>query len=267
MVLEAAPIVACAQSRWPGISIPTPELTRALERFDAHGSVRFPEELSLAIACAAGDPVATGAFEREVLSPVLGSARRLVKTSDSLQELAQIVRVRLLQRRPEAAPRIADYNGSVPLRAWVRVIVRHCAINLEAARPGQGENLEAHLDRLVQGATPEQLVGRDQFSGRFQTAFSEAVHGLEPRARAVLRLHLVDGVSLEGLAKVYGVHRATVARWIATARAAVLEGTRQALARELGENADVDSLMCTALSNLDVNLSSVFRDASSAATP
>ena len=37
-------------------------------------------------------------------------------------------------------------------------------------------------------------------------------------ARTVLRLHVIEGVTLDGLAVAYGAHRATVARWLASAR-------------------------------------------------
>ena len=76
-------------------------------------------------------------------------------------------------------------------------------------------------------------------------AFAAVVAGF------LLVLFTKEGVSLEGLARAYGIHRATIARWLATARADVLERTRQALSRLIGARPDeIDSLLRAARSQL-----------------
>jgi RNA polymerase sigma-70 factor (ECF subfamily) len=65
-----------------------------------------------------------------------------------------------------------------------------------------------------------------------------AVGQLERRDRNLLRLHLLGGVTLEQLAQMYGVHRATVVRWLAAARSALFDATRAHVARSLGAPAE-----------------------------
>ncbi|WP_395812894.1 sigma factor-like helix-turn-helix DNA-binding protein [Archangium minus] len=59
---------------------------------------------------------------------------------------------------------------------------------------------------------------------------AEALAALPSRERTVLRLHLVEGLSLERIGTVYRTHKSTVSRWLARAREEVLAGTRSRLA-------------------------------------
>ena len=224
-------------------------------------SVAYPHDLALALACASGNAEALATFGRELMPKALAAASGILSPSDSPDEVAQALRVHLFVRQTEAPARIADYNGSVPLVAWIRVIARRCALNLKQATPRWAEHGAHGLDGLVLHATPEQDVARERFRVHFRAAFAEAVKTLDQRDRAVLRLHVADGLTLEDVASAYGVHRATVARWVATARATVMGRTRESLARTLGPSAsDLDSLLRGALSNLDLRISAVFHD-------
>ena len=75
-----------------------------------------------------------------------------------------------------------------------------------------------------------------------------------------LRLHYLDGLSTERIGELYGAHRVTVARWLASARASLLDETRKRLAERLGVPATkVDSLIRILWSKLDVSLSRELR--------
>ena len=50
----------------------------------------------------------------------------------------------------------------------------------------------------------------------------------------LLRFHHLDGLTVDDLARMYNVHRATAARWVAAAREAVFEETRLRLHDRLG---------------------------------
>ncbi|HZU81492.1 MAG TPA: sigma factor-like helix-turn-helix DNA-binding protein, partial [Polyangiaceae bacterium] len=102
-------------------------------------------------------------------------------------------------------------------------------------------------------------LARERYRDAFAPAFAAAVAGLERRDRTLLRLHLLGGVSLEQLAAVYGVHRATVVRWLAAARAQVLDATRANLIARLGVRADeLESLMGLVQSRFDVSVERLF---------
>jgi RNA polymerase sigma-70 factor (ECF subfamily) len=66
---------------------------------------------------------------------------------------------------------------------------------------------------------------------------------------------VVDGLSIDALGEIYGVHRATAARWIAKIREDLLARTREAFsARAKVGRAEFESLLRLARSQLDVSL-------------
>src|SRR5258705_486928 len=67
----------------------------------------------------------------------------------------------------------------------------------------------------------------------FKQAFVDAVAALDPRERSLLNLALVKGVGIDKVAVVYGIHRATAARWIAQARDNLTRAVHALLRRRL----------------------------------
>jgi RNA polymerase sigma-70 factor (ECF subfamily) len=49
---------------------------------------------------------------------------------------------------------------------------------------------------------------------------------LTARQRTLLRLAYVDGLTVDAIGRMYAVHRATAARWLAAAREALFEEAR-----------------------------------------
>ena len=72
----------------------------------------------------------------------------------------------------------------------------------------------------------------------------------------MLRLRLLDGLNIDQIGGIYGVHRATVARWIASAREQVLAGTRRELENMLDiSDSEFDSLVKLVQSRIDLSIS------------
>ena len=221
-------------------------------------AVPHTEDLALALACASGDPAALATFEREVLPRAVRRAAHMSRSSSFGPEVAQALRIRLFVADGRAA-RILAYDGSTPLAAWAGVIARHCALNLLRASLGTDQHSGEALERYLQPNTPELAFVGERLRGEFRKALSTAIASLEIRERSVLRLHFAEHLPLEGIAKAFGVHRSSVARWLATGRANVLERTRLALASALGQNEqEIDSMLRAARSNLELSLISVF---------
>jgi RNA polymerase sigma-70 factor, ECF subfamily len=75
-----------------------------------------------------------------------------------------------------------------------------------------------------------------------------------------LRQHALDGLSIDRLAALHKVHRATAARWVEAARTAALEHTRLALGRRLRVGPDeLESVMRLVRSQLDITLPALLR--------
>jgi RNA polymerase sigma-70 factor (ECF subfamily) len=92
----------------------------------------------------------------------------------------------------------------------------------------------------------------------FKESFAAAVAALSPRERTLLRQHLLDGLTVDALAPLYRVHRATAARWLAAVREKVLQATRAELAVRAGLRGEaLTGLLSAIRSRLDLSLSRV----------
>jgi len=76
------------------------------------------------------------------------------------------------------------------------------------------------------------------------------------RERIVLRMHLVNGLSVEKVGKMLGVSQSTVSRWLASARERLLDDSKANLGNRLGvTSAQLASLARLVASQLDMGLS------------
>jgi RNA polymerase sigma-70 factor (ECF subfamily) len=260
--------VARAIGAWPKLSVPEAQFVRAIaERLDVAAPARSldamqTDDLYLACGCAAGDPGAIAGFEERCGAVI---ARAIAATGASLSEradLGQVVRQRLLVAPAGGGtPRIASYSARGSLQAWVRVVAaREAARMLPRARREVAAG-DDELEGLIAGDDdPEVGYLKRLYRAEFKRAFHAAVDALDGRARLLLRQHTLDGLGIDQLATLHGVHRATAARWIEAAREAVLAGTQRELIRRLrlthGELASVIRLI---QSQLEVSLPRALR--------
>ena len=250
---SAAALADRVAARWPGVAFAPETIARAVES-------RHPEDLCLARSAAGGDSEAFEVIEREFVRQAVSRAARIAPSQMFRDEVAQALRERLFLSVPERPARIGDYDGSTPFASWVSVVARHCAIDLLRAKPPDESDLDEHIKRLAHGRTPESDIAKERFRAEFRRALTAATQSLGERELSVLRQHFADGVRLEEMAAAHGVHRATVARWLATARATILARTRQNLARLLNaDEGEIDSLLRAAHSSLDASLGVIFR--------
>jgi RNA polymerase sigma-70 factor (ECF subfamily) len=118
--------------------------------------------------------------------------------------------------------------GRGPLGGWVRVVAVRTAIDLSRRR---GERRPQPEPALL--ADPELEYLRDRYREEFARAFAAAIAGLPPDSRNLLRLHLVEGISMEELGRQLGVHSTTVLRRVAAARRAIVEAAKEKLRERL----------------------------------
>lgn len=231
-----AALYAEAASAWPGVVVDEAELLAAYEAklagedpppLTAAGAA----ELYLALACARGDTEAIKAFDREYLSivPVALAGMRL--PTATVEDVRSTVRDKLLLAVGDQPPRIVDYAGRGRLKGLVQVTATRTAIDRI-----RHEEKEAELPakELVGPGNIELSLIKAQYREAFVAGFAQAVAAASRRDRNLLRLHFLGGVTLEQLAQMYGVHRATVVRWLAAAREAVFGATREHVAEAIG---------------------------------
>lgn len=263
--------LAEVRAKWPAAQITNDEFAAALtariatqkDMESAMGRLRV-EDLFLALWCATGDARAIAAFEqvhRADLDAVLGRFRKLAITGD---ELRQMLRIKLFVASGGRPPRIADYSGFGFLQNWLRVTALRALVDV--ARSEKARKLEEILaddDLLGMPSLGPDLASRysrEEVGRAIKAAFARAVAGLGPRQRNFLRHAQVDGLTLDQIAALYSIHRATVARTLAQARSELTSATRRELGLQLNLPEDaIDSVVRDADSRIDLSLSRVLK--------
>jgi RNA polymerase sigma-70 factor, ECF subfamily len=243
--------------------------------FDAHlatcgeGAAAHRDDLELAFACAQGSPSALREFETRYAREIPAALSRLRADAATIDEVHQLVREKLFVAPPGVVPKIGEYAGKGSLVAWLRAVTVRTALDhkrKQARAPGAATAQRDADDDPLMAVTassedPELEHARAQYAGPFREAFAGALGALEPEDRNVLRLFLVDGLNIEKIGVLYGVHRSTVARWIAHARASLVTETQRRLAATLNvDTQEFESLTRLCRSRLDFSLQRVLRD-------
>ena len=227
------------------------------------------EDLFLTWRAQRGDAAAINDFE----SAHAGLLAQLTSRFHRLpaDELRQRLRIRLFVADGAASPRIAEFSGFGFLENWLKVTATRTFIDIsrsEKRRLLEDELDDADLFGLATPGEPGMEPYRAQLRTAVKRAFSSAVAALAPRERNFLRNAHVDKLTLDQIAALYSVHRATVARTLAHARAQIIEGTRAAVVGELGIAADqLDSAVRLLDSRFELSLSRVLRSAVATGTP
>jgi RNA polymerase sigma-70 factor (ECF subfamily) len=226
----------------------------------------YAADVSLARACAQGVEDALASFERAYAADLAGAIASVERSPAFVEEALQALRERLFVGAAGRPGKIAEYGGRASLRTWLRTVAVRTAISLKRRKGERGHTSFAseHDRRLVEKGPEAEYLAR-----RYKHAFEEAVRcalaELPSRERTILRLHLVEGMSVDRLAAVYKVGRSTTARWLAAARQALLDRTKQDLhARFRLTSTELDSLALAVRSQLEVSVLEALARASSA---
>lgn len=240
-----------ASARWPAIVFDRDGFAEYVERVDAQASdlALHGAELWLACACAQGNEAALRVFEAEYVARLEPTLKRL-GDGDFIDEARQLLRQRMLVG-PEA--RIATYAGTGPLLGWLRIAALRVALNLKrgSLRPSDVVLVEEMVREL-----PIEPTELPRYVEVFSVALHRAFAGLEARDRNLLRLHHVDGLTLDRLGALFQVHRATVARWLAQARGRIFQEVEAEVKRTLKlSQSEFQSMLGLVRSYLDASLS------------
>jgi RNA polymerase sigma-70 factor (ECF subfamily) len=261
--------LAAARARWPDARNVTDDVLVAAIADGLAAQRDIPAALArlrlgdllLARWAATGEPRAIAELERVHagdLDAVLARFRRLHAGDD---ELRQLLRIKLFVATAGRRARIEDYGGFGFLQNWLRVTALRALVDV--ARGEQARKLEELLadDDLLGVPAEAQDVASAEVARAIKAAFARAVAALAPRQRNFLRHAHVDQLTLDQIAALYGVHRATVARTLAQGREELVRRTRRELAGALDLRDDqLDSIVRAADSRIDLSLSRVLRD-------
>jgi len=213
------------------------------------------EDLYLAFACTQDDTRALRAFERELEGELRAAFAKLriepARRDDARQQLWE----KLFVGAPR--PRILDYSGRSRLKFWFRVTVLRAL--LDDVRSQKRSRERPDEDLLLGAASsepnPEIEHLKRLYRKQFNAAFEEAVNELRPEDRNVLRCSYAQKMTIDEIAAAFGIHRATAARRVNSARDSLLGETRRRLSEQLAlSSRDLDSIFRLIESRLDLSV-------------
>lgn len=257
-----------ARAAWPGVAIEA-------SVFVGHVAERSREslpppahapDLYLACACLLGVPAGLEAFQRTFRADVARAIARTDASEAFLDDVMQSLVVKLFVRTGEVAPAIAEYAGRSSLRGWLTTVAKRIALNLRRRKRDQGhDELSSNIAELGAAIGPELALLKAHYKAELEASIRAALAALPDKERSLLLLHLVNGSTLPQLAAMQGVSRATVARWLASAREALFEGTRRGLVERLDLSpSEYDSLVALVRSQLEVSVVAAMEDSPAA---
>lgn len=209
---------------------------------DAHAG-----DIYLVAACLDGVPAALAELDRLLRAQAPALASFGLSNAD-VEDVLSTTLAGLLEGK------LRRYSGRGPLEAWLRVTLTNRLLDRLRASPQLVELDDVLLGTLSTSHVPELELARRQFRGSFSAGFKLAIARLTPRQRNLLRQHHLDELTLEELSALYHVHRATVARWLADARVALLDFTRDEVSKLMGvARHDVDSIVRLISSRFDLS--------------
>src|SRR5262249_10106510 len=150
------------------------------------------------------------AFEARYFTCIAAVVRRLRLPDDDAHEIAQTLRQRLFVGGDQAG--VLSYAGAGRLAGLVQVSAMRIALNLRRGRRRIADDVAPEPPAVAGDA----IYAKAEYRDKVKRAIEDAAAALAPRDRTLLRMHLVERSSIDDVATLYRVHRATAARWIAT---------------------------------------------------
>jgi RNA polymerase sigma-70 factor, ECF subfamily len=234
-----AALLSRGQRAWPALSI-EPEgwmaflaaRTEKEDPVDAPLAFANAEDLYLSYACVVGAPGAMRAFEGEHFTNLRSHLAQLSPTRDFLKDVEQTLRAKLFVAEDGGEMGIAAYAGRGPLGAWFRVTSLNTALKLRRAElkdlPYEPEPAAPPLQ-----TDPEHALIRARTKAELAETLRYVLEQAPAEERVLLRLHFLKGTTLEELARIFKVDRATIVRRIARARRAVLQEAQRRMVERL----------------------------------
>ena len=247
-----------ARRAWPGVAVEPTALARLIAQ-RLRGGGRMTEAVSelavddlyIACGCAGGDHVAIAQFEARYFSGVGPALARMQLDHDTIADIKQQIRERLFVGE---SPRIAAIAGNGDLGALVRIMAVRLALNLKRGDQRIDHDEELALAAIDTDADPELALLTAEHRAAFRTAIGDVIRSLESRQRSLLRLHLIQRLSIDEIGRTYRVHRATAARWLEQIRDQLQHDTKRLLTTRLGlADAELESFVRMLHSRIDVS--------------
>lgn len=244
-----------AIASWSGISLTQEQLETALKENGCENELpTCLEGLALSTACAHGCSVASRTLSQELLGQARGAIARVSNQPDFIDEVFQRVREKLLTG---SSPKIATYRGRGPLVAWLRMVARRIALDMMRAQKPGVEPTHDWVERLTGiESNSESKALQSRYAPVFKKALTEVLESLNLEERTMLKMQLVENLSVAAIADLYNSHVATIYRRLEKCHANLLSAVRTRLREELGpvSQSEIQSLFVSVEKEIGLSL-------------
>lgn len=223
------------------------------------------EDLHLALGCASGSSAAITAFEKQYAGVLKRLLMRYRGPKMPEEDLRQHLYERLFVDAEDRPAKIHSYSGHGGLASWLQVTGTRLFIDKLRVTSRRHKEAPTHDEGQMlrmpdPDVDPELQFLKSEYRNEFKLAFERAARSLTSQERNLLRQHLVAGLTVDQLGKLYNIHRATAARRVAKAREALLNATRHELIEHLKlSDSEFDSIMELIRSRLDLSMPRLLR--------
>ena len=213
------------RSPWPAIALDA-------EAFVAWAAVHIapdtpadklhPADLYVVAANLLGVPKAARAFIEGPFAAAESAVTKVLPDPVARAELMQELAVHLLTPGESADPRLGQYDGRAPLRAWLRMTAARRALNKTRGKTRLVDFDQVALDK-ASDHDPEMSVLRRVHRDEIAAIFRDAISAIPAEERTLLRLHYVQGSTLAELAAIRRVSKSALHRQMDGIREALFE--------------------------------------------
>ncbi len=214
-------------------------------------------DLYVAWCCTQGCSAALEHFWTSCVPTARRAAFSVTKNEDLAEDVVQDVLQKLIVGTSDKPGTLASYQGRSKLERWLRSVTVRAAISAsrKSSQKATTESEETLMQVPAVDDDPELALLKETSSEMVETALRDSLRELDSETRLVLQQHLIDGLTIDQLASIYRIHRATAARRIAKAREALLAATRQKLRSTIQmTGGELDSLINFAQSRVKLSL-------------
>jgi RNA polymerase sigma-70 factor (ECF subfamily) len=222
-------------------------------------------DLWLTHGAGAGDATALAELDTVHLRRIPEYLAQLRLAPADVADVQQHVRQRLCTTDADAnrEPVLWQYTARADLAGWLRVIALREGLALKRRNAALTQRHQRAAVGEITVADPVLRALKTKYRDEFRRAFAAAMQQLDPQARSILRLQVIEQLTLDQIGQALRVHAATASRWLSQARADLHRLTCAQLANQLqlGDD-DVESAMRLIASELDASVSRVLGEKS-----
>lgn len=211
------------------------------------------EDLRTAFLCLQNPDLGATLIEHHI-APLGAQLARMGLAADQIDEVRQRLRCEVLLGTVTRPALIGAYQGRGALTAFLRAVATRIGFRVLREHRASANRRPAELTALGQAIASAE-PRKQAFADELNRGLRIALAALPARDRTLLRQSFIDGLSIDRLAVLHHVHRATAARWIQHARDALRTAVFAHVARALDvPSGELDSVVRWVHSQLEMSL-------------